>query len=177
MRLIYLFLLIFIFYIGCSQKTTNIEWAEVKSDKANFSVECPKKVDSGDLIKVQFDEVKKTGSLTCVVGETTFYVESSEWNVSETPQENSDRFFETLKARGLRETKKVILNSAGEKAVQDIDSTFQSIGQHFIIDKTAFHLSAAFRDKTTQETKKGKLDAKQIELAERFFNSFRTLKK
>jgi hypothetical protein len=177
MKAYWLVLVLVFLQLSCFKKAAVSEWTEVKSEKAGFSIDCPKKTGSSDLIKVDYDEKRKLGSINCSVGQIVFFVFIDEWNVTENPQENSERFYSTLDVRGIGDSKEVTLNHEAKKGIEDLDPTFQSIGQHFIIGKTAYHLDVTFNDELTHYAKKGKLDEQQIEIARRFFNSFKLLKK
>ena len=163
-----LLLIIVILQSGCTIKYKTADWTEVKFEKAGYSVECLKRLDK-DLTSTEYREEDKSGFLHCMADGVAFFIHSAEWNVAEDQKENSDRYFKTIPGNGVGEGKEIILNHEGKKAIRNVREG--KVEQHFIIDKTAFHMQVRFNEK------KVKPDARELEIAERFFNSFKLLKK
>jgi hypothetical protein len=175
-----LFLLLAItLFSACNIRFVNFnDWSYVTSPKAGYRVLCPQKRDDGDLISVKFEEkkVNKDGFINCRVGEATYFLHSMDWNVAHNQTENVESFFETLSGYGLPDGDQIVLTN-GRKGVQVSSESFQLIEQHFIFDKTAFHLQVKFEDSATGNTKQGKLTEEQSKIAQRFFDSFEIIEK
>lgn len=144
---LFLFSILIFSQFGCVENSTESAWKTVVFKEQNYSVECPQKQTSSDYISVRFEEKSQSGYLHCKIDGVEFFIHNIEWNVAENEAENSQRFFDSLGVYGVSANQLVELKYKGKKAIQDVNSEFQSISQHFIVGKTAYHLDVSFPDK------------------------------
>lgn len=154
------------------------KWVDVESPKVGFKVKCMKVSDSFHSISVKFDEKSedKYGFLSCRNQDMVFLVHSMKWDFAENIEENTSLFFEMLNdSYAVDGSQKVSVEHDGKLIAEGKDLSLNTLSQHFIIEKTAFHLYATFEKKD----KNGILETltnDDKEIAQKFFDSFRIIK-
>ncbi|HQU86339.1 MAG TPA: hypothetical protein PKY59_24635 [Pyrinomonadaceae bacterium] len=174
-KAIFLFSILIFIQVGCVKTSTDLVWKEVRFNEQGYLVQCPQKNSTLDYFSINYDKKSKDGFLTCRNGGVLFHIHSMEWNVSDNAVENEQRFFDSLDSYGTAANQEINLKHKGKRGIQGPDTIFQSTSQHFVAGKIAYHLDVSFYDKITLNTKKGKLDENQLEIAQKYFDSFQII--